>query len=74
MDKRFIQFCRLFDDVFDDALKIKPCGRQACIALILEAQKLDSHTDFGDVDTGFMNVDNILKLKFLGGTVADAQA
>lgn len=45
----------LYNSVFNANGSIKPCGRDACKALIIRIKSL-SDKDVGDEDTGFMNV------------------
>ena len=52
-----------YEKVFDKEGNIKPCGRVECMKLITLCYALDkSGTDYGNVDTGNMNVENIKKL------------
>ena len=52
----------LYDNVFNTDGSIKPCGRDACKALIIR-MKLLSNEDVGNEDTGFMNV-RVLKAEY----------
>lgn len=45
----------LYNNVFNADGSIKPCGRDACKALIIKMRSL-SDKDVGNKDTGFMNV------------------
>jgi hypothetical protein len=45
----------LYNNVFNADGSIKPCGRDACKALIIKMKSL-SDKDVGNEDTGFMNV------------------
>lgn len=45
----------LYNNVFNADGSIKPCGRDACKALIIKMGSL-SDKDVGNEDTGFMNV------------------
>lgn len=53
----------LYNEVFDDYGNIKVCGRQKTKQLILACQEADCTMDFGNPRTGFMNIDNICKLR-----------
>lgn len=55
-------FFNQFDRVFNKDFSIKSCGRDETRLLIKICNQIESSTDFGNVDTGFMNIDNILKL------------
>jgi hypothetical protein len=48
--------------VFDEDGNIKVCGREACKALIRECEDRCPDIDFGDSETGMMNVENIKKM------------
>ncbi len=54
---------KLYYEVFDTNDKITACGRDKCKSLILACQKLNPQIDFGNADTGMMNVDNIVNFK-----------
>lgn len=54
---------RLMSQVFDSKGNIKPCGREVCKALIKQAKRLYPGPNYGDETTGFMKVDNLLKLR-----------
>ena len=56
-------FQKVYKEVFDANGNIKPCGRMKCKELIMLASQIDKNTDFGNSETGFMNVENIKKLK-----------
>ena len=49
--------------VFNEDNSVKACGRTKCIELIQCAKKLNSDLDFGSIETGIMNVDNLILLK-----------
>ena len=51
----------LYDKCFDEQGNIKQCGRQNCINLILACQKIGGR-NYGDIETGYMNVDAIKHL------------
>lgn len=49
----------LYNAVFDTTNKVRSCGREACIELIKCCKEAEPSTDFGNAETGFMQVDNI---------------
>ena len=49
----------LVSTVFNPDYTVKNCGREACRTLILELQKLDPTLNFGNEETGILNVDVI---------------
>ncbi len=63
----------LMNQVFDENGCIKLCGRQTCIKLIELSTEFDKAThakdadyapiNFGNTHTGYMNVENLLKLR-----------
>ena len=55
-------FLNLYLIVFDENGNVRPCGRDACIELIRTASCIVPDKDFGDVSSGFMNVDRMHKL------------
>lgn len=58
----FNNFIVKFKDVFNSDFTIKACGREATKSLIYECSKIKPYIDFGNSETGFMNVGNILNL------------
>lgn len=44
-----------YEKVFDDHGETRPCGRDACIALIEECKKVAPKVYFGDSQTGMMD-------------------
>lgn len=56
------EMLELYDEVFDANGAIKTCGRNACKKLISACQKLDKNTNFGDLQSGYMNVEAIKAL------------
>lgn len=52
----------LYNNVFNADGSIKPCGRDACKALIIKMRSL-SDKDVGNEDTGSMNV-GVLKYEY----------
>ncbi len=56
-------FLEIYAKVFNEDGSIKNCGRTVCIQLISLAQQLsDATIDFGNVDTGFINIEPMQKL------------
>jgi hypothetical protein len=53
----------LYDIVFDENGDVTLCGREACQLLILACEELRPGVDYGNAQTGFMNIENIQKLK-----------
>lgn len=51
-----------YEKVFDTQGKIKPCGRDVCISLIEECEKVEHQTYFGNHITGIMDIDAIKQL------------
>ena len=51
-----------YKKVFDEDGDIKACGREACKALIRECEDKWPDIDFGNSETGMMNVENIKKM------------
>lgn len=51
-----------YNKVFDAQGNVRACGREACIALIEECEKIESYTYFGDVKTGRMDIEAIKRL------------
>lgn len=60
LDKK--KFLDLYNDVFDEDGKIKAVGREHTKALIEFCKSYSPNYDFGNLATGFMNVENIHKL------------
>ena len=56
------KFKQEYKNVFTDDNTVKACGRNNCKKLIELAIELDSVENYGNIDTGIMNVDNIVKL------------
>lgn len=54
---------KLFELVFDGDNNVKLCGRKTTIKLMEELHKIHPEEDFGDMKTGFMNVETVLKYK-----------
>lgn len=55
-------FLEIYAKVFNDDGSIKNCGRTVCIQLISLAKQLGTDTDYGNVDTGFINIEPMQKL------------
>lgn len=51
-----------FNAVFNKDGTIKVCGRQACKELIIACMEYAPDIDFGNPNTGMMNVDNIRQM------------
>lgn len=61
--KRENDFLESYSMVFAPNGEIKECGRDACINLILKCLELDdSGVDYGNVATGFLNIDAVKQL------------
>ena len=56
------RFKEEYKKVFTDDNKVKACGRDECRKLIEVAKEVDSKTYYGDIYTGLMNIDNMIKL------------
>lgn len=54
---------KLFNLVFDEQNNIKPCGRQTTIKLMEELSRIYPDENFGNIKTGFMNIETVLKYK-----------
>lgn len=50
---------KLYVEVFDENGNVRLCGREKCKELIMVCQLKWPDIDFGDITSGFMNVDNI---------------
>lgn len=50
----------LFARVFTSDYEVKPVGRDACRDLIMVLSELEPGTDFGDIQTGFMQLTNVI--------------
>lgn len=51
-----------YNKVFDADGDVKACGREITKELIAACMKLEPRTDFGNIQTGVMNVENIKQL------------
>lgn len=57
------QFLNQYNKVFLND-EVTPCGRDACKKLIILANQIsEKPMNFGDENTGLMNVENIIALK-----------
>ena len=63
MDALKDKFFSAYAEVFDEKGNPKACGRRKCSELIELCYQIDDKSDFGNVQTGIMNVSNILSLK-----------
>ena len=52
----------IIDKVLTEDLEVKSCGREACKDLIAYLSSLYPDTYFGDIKTGFLNMDNVKKV------------
>lgn len=57
------EFEKTYNQVFDEHGNVKFCGRDVTRRLIHLCQQVDTNTDFGNQETGFMNVENIKRLR-----------
>ena len=55
-----------FDEVFEPDGNIRSCGREACKKLITIMQEQFPGVDFGNLETGCMNVENIKRYHVKG--------
>jgi len=57
------ELIKQYDEVFDKSGRIKFCGRDVCVKLILlcEREFPDAGVEFGNKSNGFLNVENIKK-------------
>lgn len=55
-------FKNKYNQVFDKNGNISPCGRSVTRELILICEELDSSGNFGNDETGFMEIENIQNL------------
>ena len=55
-------FIEIYQKVFDETGNIRACGRTICKQLIQLAQQLDPNTNYGDLDTGFIEIQNMHSL------------
>ncbi len=62
-NSRSERFFEQYGIVFDERGKVKLCGRENCKELIKRANAIDPNTDYGNVETGCMNVQSMILLK-----------
>ena len=55
-------FLEIYAKVFNEDGSIKNCGRTVCIQLISLAKQLGTDADYGNTDTGFINIEPMQKL------------
>ena len=65
------EFLEQYKVVFDENNAVRLCGRANCKKLISIANEIDPFEDYGNIETGFMNVENLIALskkikKYLG--------
>lgn len=60
MDKE--EFFEAYEAVFDENGDVRKCGRDACIKLIELCEQKNHMLYFGDLETGFMEKENIKTL------------
>lgn len=53
----------IYSQVFDEQGDIKACGREKCLELIEICTELDPYNYYGDSKRGFMDEENIMKLR-----------
>lgn len=56
------KFNELYPEVFNEDGSVKSCGRAVTSKLISFANNIQPTMDFGDSNTGFMNIDSIQSL------------
>lgn len=56
------KFKHEYKNVFTDDNVVKACGRNNCKKLIELASELDSTENYGNTETGVMNINNMIKL------------
>lgn len=54
----------VYSEVFDEQGNVKACGREKCIELIEICSELDPFNYYGDSKQGFLNEENIFKLRW----------
>lgn len=48
-----------YNNVFDENGEVKACGREACKELIRACMEKNPGVDFGNPETGMMNIKNV---------------
>lgn len=64
MENEVKRLIEAYNRVFDENGEIKLCGRYACMGLITSLENIQKRVeglDFGNKETGMMNVENIKK-------------
>lgn len=56
-------FISVYNEVFDTNGEARACGREKCIKLIELAESIKENIDFGNKETGMMNIPNIKNLR-----------
>ena len=56
-------FIEQFDKVFDKDGNVKACGRDNCKKLISIANEISKEANYGDIQTGMMNVISMKSLR-----------
>ncbi len=56
-------FVEQFDKVFDKDGNVKACGRDNCKKLISMANAISNEANYGDIQTGMMNVVSMKSLR-----------
>lgn len=59
MDNNIIIFNFIYNKVFNTNGTMKVCGRDLCMKLISVANTIDNSTNYGNLTTGMINIDNI---------------
>ena len=54
----------MYSEVFDEHENVKACGREKCLELIEICSELDPFNYYGDIKQGFLNEENIFKLRW----------
>jgi len=55
-------FFWLCDEIFDANRNFRSCGRELCISLIRVCNEILPEKDYGNVDSGFVNRENVFEL------------
>ena len=56
-------FMELYNEIFDEKGNVNACGRQKCKELIEISDLIEPNVFHGDLENGYMSVDNIKSLK-----------
>lgn len=56
------KFEQVYAKVFTEENTVRTCGRDECKKLIKLAVEMDNSNDFGNINTGCMNINNVVKL------------